>query len=81
MLSNYKDKDYVLLNKTNNIKDIFWIKQSYKRYQVVALRPNKNNKNLFYIKRIIWLPWETIVFKNWGVFIEKQNNKFLKIFI
>ena len=71
MYPTYKDKtifkDIVL---TDKLIKIWW---DINRWDIVVFIP-PNRENISYIKRVIWLPWETIKIKNWYVYICKDKN-------
>ena len=56
--------DVTLLNEVN----------TYKRWDIVTFIPPTNFGDSLYIKRIIWLPWETIKLKDWNVMVCKWDN-------
>lgn len=45
------------------------------RWDVVVIKPHVDIQREYYLKRIIWLPWETIKIENWKVFIKKVNSE------
>ncbi len=47
-----------------------------KRWNVVVVMPEQ--ANVSYLKRVIWLPWETIEIKSWAVFLCKTKDSWLK---
>lgn len=50
------------------------------RWDVVVVRVNNDTKEQYYLKRIIWLPWETIRISDGKVYIKKRDSEnFIKI--
>lgn len=50
------------------------------RWDVVVFRPHASNWKEFYIKRVIWLPWDSIKFQDWEVYLKRTNDKnFIKL--
>lgn len=53
--------------------------RNYKRNDIVIFRTLHKEKQ-YYIKRIIWLPWETIKISWWKVFLlDTNNNDFIEL--
>lgn len=75
MSTSFSDKEYILVDLLSYRFD------NPKRWDVVVFIPeNKNNVKKFFIKRIIWLPEETIKFEWWEVYIkQKSREEFVKI--
>ncbi len=61
METTYSDSDFILVDK---ITSQFW---TYKRGDVIVFIPPHQDKP--FIKRIIWLPWETVKLEDGKVFI------------
>jgi signal peptidase I len=62
MLPNYHEWDYIFVDKFYR-KISWWIK----RWDVVVVMPEVSNVS--FLKRVIWLPWETIEIKSWAVYL------------
>lgn len=71
MYPTVKDQEYVFVEKNNT---------DFQRGNIVIIKPGVDKSREYYIKRIIWLPWETISF-SWGkVFIKnKWEYEFLEL--
>lgn len=67
MFPNYYDREYFLVNK----------KDDYERLDVIVF--NLPNKSHFFIKRVVWLPWESIKFENWNFYVWDKNWENFKI--
>jgi signal peptidase I len=64
MSPTYHQNDFIIVDKISN---------TYSRWDIIVFVPPW--KDIPYIKRIIWLPWETIKINNWNVLIcDKENN-------
>lgn len=61
----FDQKDFIIVDKVSPKVSEF------KRGDVVVFVPPK--KDIPYIKRIIWLPWETIKIKTWHVYVCKDT--------
>ena len=65
MAPNFHQKDRIIVEK---------ITQRFGTFErgdvIVFVAPWKTSP---YIKRIIWLPWETVLFQDWGVYICSDN--------
>lgn len=55
----FHDKDFIIVDK---ITHRFW---ELKRWDVIVFVPSW--KDVPYIKRIIWIPWDTVKIENWAV--------------
>ena len=65
MVPNFYQKDWIIVEK---ITQRFW---TFERWDVIVfVAPWKTSP---YIKRIIWLPWETVLFQDGEVYICSDN--------
>ena len=65
MSPNFEQKDRIIVEK---ITQRFW---TFQRWDVIVfVAPGKTSP---YIKRIIWLPWETVLFQEGSVYICSDN--------
>lgn len=55
----FDDWDFILVDKLSPKLDKIW------RWDIVVFVPE--GKDIPYIKRVIWLPWETVKLKDWKV--------------
>lgn len=67
MLPNYKPKNYIFIDKFY-YKLHGWIK----RWDVVVVMPPSSSVS--FLKRVVWLPHETIEIKSWYVYLCKNKN-------
>lgn len=68
MLPNYKPWEYVFIDKFY-YKFTKWIK----RWDVVVVMPE--TANLSFLKRVVWMPWETITISSWNIYLCKSSKK------
>ncbi len=66
MAPTFLDKDFIVVEK---ISSNMW---SLDRWDVIIFMPNWQDKP--YVKRIVWLPWETVKIENWSVQICNDND-------
>lgn len=71
MLPNYKPNDYIFIDKFYR-KLTGWLK----RWDVVVVMPSAANRS--FLKRIIWLPGETIEIRSGSVFLCKKLSEWDK---
>lgn len=65
MAPTFAENDFIIVDK---ISQKIW---RLKRGDVIVFVPQW--KTIPYIKRIIWLPWETVKIKDWWIFICDEN--------
>lgn len=74
MYSSYYDKEFIIVDK---ISYIIW---NPKRWDVIVFRPHVNKDKEYFLKRIIWVPWDSLKIENWLVYIKKKWEKdFIKL--
>lgn len=80
METNYHDKEFIIVNKFSYASLFSMYVGHPLRWDVVIFRPHASNWKEYYIKRVLALPWETIKFQDWEVFIKKVwDKKFIKL--
>ncbi len=80
MEKSYHNKEFILVNKFSYAQ--IWNFKIWDpiRWDVVIFRPHASNWKEFYIKRIIWMPNDTIKIENWEVYIKKWGaTDFIKL--
>ena len=71
MASSYYDKEFIIVDRFSYL-DIPWLKTwEPKRWDVIVFKPEVDKDKEYFIKRIIWLPWDTIKIKDWKVYLKK----------
>jgi len=80
MYASYYDKEFILVDRFS-AHSFWWLKkQNIYRWDVVVVRPEVDPSKEYFIKRVIWLPWETLKIKDGWVYIKKVgDNKFIKL--
>jgi len=73
MSETFYDKEFILIDKLS-YRDFlfFWSIREPQRWDVIVFRPNVDDLKRYYIKRIIWVPWDTLKIWKWKVFIKKD---------
>jgi signal peptidase I len=64
MYSSYYDKEFIIVDK---ISYIFWTPS---RWDVIVFKPHVNEDKKYFLKRIIWVPWDTIKIEDGNVYIK-----------
>lgn len=74
MYSSYYDKEFIIVDRFSYL---IW---TPKRWDVVVFRPHVNENKEYFLKRIIWIPGDTLKIEWWEVFIkEKWEKDFVKL--
>lgn len=73
MEASYHDKEFIIVNKFSYANMLSIYVGDPIRWDVVIFRPHASNWKEYYIKRVIWLPWDSIKFQDWEVFIKKLS--------
>lgn len=68
MAPTFHENDFIIVDKVSQRFDNLW------RWDIIVFVPD--GKTIPYIKRIVWLPWETVKVKDGSVFIcETKTNE------
>ena len=68
---NYYDKSFIIVDRLSYLEIPFiWQFKTPWRWDVVVFNTHINWREYF-IKRIIWLPWETLKIQSWSVYIKE----------
>lgn len=74
MYANYYDKEFIIVDRFS-----YLVFKKPQRWDVIVFKTYIDDKEYF-IKRIIWLPWETLKIASWSVFIKTiLNNNFIEL--
>lgn len=74
MYDSYYDKEFIIVDK------ISYLLGSPDRWDVIVFRPWVDENKEYFLKRIIWIPWDTLKIKDWKVFIkEKWKTEFVEL--
>ncbi|EKE27574.1 MAG: Signal peptidase I [uncultured bacterium (gcode 4)] len=80
METSYHDKEFILVNKFSYANVFKLAVGDPIRWDVVIFRPHASNWKEYYIKRVIWIAWDTVKFKDWEVYVKKSwSDKFIKL--
>lgn len=66
MYSSYYDREFIIVDR---VSYLLWTPD---RGDVVVFKPNINDDKKYFLKRIIWIPWDTIKIEDWNVFIKPE---------
>ncbi len=80
MNPSYYDKEFIIVDRFSYL-DIPGIKKwVIHRWDVIVFKPGVSKEREYYIKRVIWLPWDTIKIENWKVYLKKKwSKKFVEL--
>lgn len=80
MADSYYNQEFIIVDRLSYL-DIPMIKiWEVDRWDVVVFKPWVSKDKEYFIKRVIWLPWDTIKIKDWNVFLKKAwTNNFVKL--
>jgi len=74
MYASYYDKEFMIVDIFSYL-DVPYIKKwSFLRWDVVVFKPHTIWWKDFFIKRIIWLPEDTIKITDWKVYLKKSGD-------
>jgi signal peptidase I len=71
MYSSYYDKEFILVDRFSALDYSSFKKQDVKRWDVVVIMPEVDPSKKYYIKRVVWMPGETLKIEWWRVFVKK----------
>lgn len=75
MYSSYYDQEFIIVDRFT-----YKFLHTPKRWDVIVFKPHVSEDKEYFLKRIIWLPWETIKIENWRVYVfSKTLNKYEEI--
>lgn len=74
MYDSYYDKEFIIVDRFSYL-DLPYRKWTPKRWDVVVFKPQVDKNKEFFIKRVIWLPWETIKIEEGKVYLMNNKNK------
>ncbi len=80
MDKSYYDKEFIIIDRFSYLDLPFlWTIEQPKRWDVIVFEPHVSEDKKFFIKRIIWLPGETIKIEGWKVYLKNKEWEFLEI--
>lgn len=72
MYGSYYDKEFILVDRFSTLEIWDYKKQNVKRWDVVVFKPHVDEIKEFFIKRVIWMPGDTIKIEDGNVFLKKS---------
>lgn len=66
MYSSYYDREFIIVDR---ISYILW---GPSRWDVIVFKPYVNDDKKYFLKRIIWVPWDTIKIEDWKIYIKEM---------
>ena len=80
MDESYYDREFIIVDRFSYLNIPLLKKGNPNRWDVVVFRPHVNPDKKYFIKRVIWLPWETVKIENGKVYLlSKDNDSFLEL--
>lgn len=67
MYSSYYDREFIIVDR---ISYILW---NPTRWDVIVFKPYVNDDKKYFLKRIIWLPWDTLKIEEGNIYIKKET--------
>jgi len=67
MYSSYFDREFIIVDR---ISYLLW---NPNRWDVIVFKPYVNDAKKYFLKRIIWIPWDTIKIEDWKVFVKNKD--------
>ena len=80
MADSYYDREFIIVDRFSYL-DIPAIKDgNIDRWDVVVFKPWVSKDKEYFIKRVVWLPWDSIKIKGWEVFLKVPwSESFIKL--
>ena len=75
MYGSYYDKEFILVDRFSTLEIGEYKSQNVSRWDVIVFKPEVDEVKEFFIKRVIWMPWDTIKIEDWEVFLKKVWEK------
>jgi len=66
MYSSYYDREFIIVDR---ISYILW---EPSRWDVIVFKPYVNDNKKYFLKRIIWVPWDTLKIEDWKIYIKES---------
>lgn len=75
MYSSFYDRQFIIVDRLS-----YYFKEP-RRWDVIVFKPYINDDKKFFLKRIIWVPWDTLKIEWWDVFIRNSStdDEFVKL--
>lgn len=69
MYSSYYDREFIIVDR---VSYLLW---EPKRWDVIVFKPYVNDNKKYFLKRIVWVPWDTLKIEDWNIFVKKKDNQ------
>jgi len=80
MSDSYYDREFIIVDRFSYLKIPVIKSWNPNRWDVIVFRPHVSKLREYYIKRIIWLPWDTIKINDWRVYLlNKISGKYIEL--
>lgn len=66
MYSSYFDKEFIIVDR---LSSHFW---NHNRGDVIVFKPYISEEKKYFLKRIIWMPGDSLKIEEWNIFLKKQ---------
>ena len=67
MYETYYDKEFIIVDRFSYL---IW---DAKRGDVIVFKPYVDKSKEFFLKRIVWIPWDSIKIEDWKVYLKELN--------
>lgn len=65
MSESYYDREFIIVDR---LSYYFW---EPKRWDVIVFKPHVSETKEFFLKRVIWVPWDTLKIEDWKVYLKE----------
>jgi len=80
MSDSYYDREFIIVDRFSYLSVPVIKKWNPNRWDVIVFRPHVDKIREFYIKRIIWLPWDTLKINDWRVYVlDKKSGDYREL--
>lgn len=69
MYESYYDREFIIVDR---LSYYFW---EPKRWDVIVFKPHVSETKEFFLKRVIWVPWDTLKIEDWKVYLKEKWQK------
>jgi len=73
MYGSYYDKEFILVDRFSTLEIWDFKSQKVIRGDVVVFKPEVDEVKEFFIKRVVWMPGDTIKIEGWEVYLKKED--------
>lgn len=65
MYNTYYDREFIIVDRFSYL---IW---EPNRWDVIVFKPHVDDTKEYFLKRIIWLPWDSLMIEDWKVYLKK----------